>query len=173
MWTSAPSRPDLSAVTLLYKAPAIGSIGRLFRARCAAPFLVFSVLSCLQMPAQDTGITLRPTEATLTIASPAESPVKISETRTVITVTAAVRSGGRPVSPGVVLFCDADAAFCEDGAIVGKAQLRANGTAVLRLSPATLARHHNLKAIFAGTTSYGVSTSSVVRSEEHTSELQS
>jgi hypothetical protein len=98
----------------------------------------------------------------LTIASPSETPIRISEAKKVITVTAAVRSGGRPVSPGIVLFCDADAAFCQDGAILRKAQLRADGTAVLRLSPATVAHHRNLKAVFAGTTSYSSSTSSVV-----------
>jgi hypothetical protein len=114
------------------------------------------------MPAQDTGTTLRSTEATLTVALPAETPVKIQEARTVITVIAAVRSDGRPVSPGIVLFCDADAPFCQDNAILGKAQLKADGTAALRLSPAALARHHNLKAVFAGTTTYAVSTSSVI-----------
>jgi FG-GAP-like repeat/Bacterial Ig-like domain (group 3) len=123
---------------------------------------LLSLLACPQTPAQSPNAPLRATEVTLKFASPDELPRTGTGAGTFITVTASVRSGGRAVSPGTVLFCDADAPFCEDGAILGKGQLGPDGTAVLRLGPAALARHRNLKAVFDGTVSYAISASGVI-----------
>ncbi len=102
------------------------------------------------------------TQATLSVVSPDRSQAAFGDSRTFVTINVSVRSGDKPVSPGSVIFCDADAPVCEDDAIVGKAQLRANGTAMLRISPPTAVRHKRLKAIFAGTTAYEMSASDVI-----------
>jgi hypothetical protein len=120
------------------------------------------VFSSVYAAAQQEGASERPTAATLHMVSPAEPAANASSPGKPLTVIASVRSGGQPVSAGAVLFCDADAPFCEDSAILRKAQLRPDGTAVLRLSPAAVRRHRNLKAVFAGTTSYAASTSVVI-----------
>jgi hypothetical protein len=39
--------------------------------------------------------------------------------RSAFTLKASVTSQGKPVSPGMVLFCNADAQFCEDLNILG------------------------------------------------------
>ncbi|MBB5340488.1 FG-GAP repeat domain-containing protein [Tunturiibacter gelidoferens] len=84
-----------------------------------------------------------PTQTALTI-----SP-STAGTNTAIVLTARVTSAGSPVHPGLVLFCNANAAHCEDAAILGTAQLTSAGTAKLhlRLSPNT----YSLKAVFQGT----------------------
>ena len=76
---------------------------------------------------------------------------------TVVTLTAAVAAGGAPLSPGLVTFCDAAAAHCDNSAILGTAQLTAAGTAVLRFVPGIGV--HSYAAIFAGTDSFVTSTS--------------
>ncbi len=77
---------------------------------------------------------------------------------TVVTLTAAVLSGGVPVFPGVVNFCDATAARCEDSALLGTAELTAAGTAVLPLTPAI--GSHSYLAVFSGTAEIQGSSSS-------------
>ncbi|MGF7181971.1 beta strand repeat-containing protein, partial [Tunturiibacter psychrotolerans] len=78
---------------------------------------------------------------------------------TVVTFTATVTTGlSTPVSPGLVTFCDASAAFCVNSAVLGTAQLTSGGTAVLHLAPAV--GNHSYKAIFSGTNLYTTSTSS-------------
>ena len=85
---------------------------------------------------------------TPTITSLTLSSASVTSTTTV-TATAHVTSSGAPVHPGTVTFCNASAAHCEDAAILGTAQLTANGTAklYLRLAPGT----HSIRAIFSGT----------------------
>jgi len=63
-----------------------------------------------------------------------------------VVLTATVDSGGHPVFPGIVTFCDASARFCEGQAILGTASLTANGTAFIKkvLSPGV----HRVYALF-------------------------
>ena len=76
---------------------------------------------------------------------------------TVVTFTAAV-SNGSPVTTGLVTFCDAAAAFCLNGAMLGTAQLTPSGTAVIKFRPGI--GSHTYKAVFKGTTTDLPSTSS-------------
>jgi hypothetical protein len=66
-------------------------------------------------------------------------------------------ASGKPVSPGLVTFCDATAKHCEGPSILGTAQVTAAGTATLKriLSYGT----HSIKAVYAGTTTYASSSS--------------
>lgn len=77
---------------------------------------------------------------------------------TAVTLTATVKNGTTAISPGLVLFCDASAAECEDMAVLGSAQLTSAGTAAtgVRLGVGT----HHIYAVFVGTTTYPPSTSS-------------
>ena len=67
----------------------------------------------------------------------------------VVTLTATVTSGTSPVTTGLVMFCDASAAFCTDIHLLGSAQLTSAGTATFRYVPGVGARSY--KAVFAGT----------------------
>lgn len=99
------------------------------------------------------------TTATLAITSNG-SPVTSIPAGTVVTLTATVQAGGSPASPGLVKFCDANAAYCEDLAIVGTAQITSAGAAVIRIRPAP--GQHSYKAESVGTTLYAGSTSSPI-----------
>ena len=80
--------------------------------------------------------------------------------KTVVTLTATVVAGATPIHPGLVTFCDAaTAAQCKGLTVVGTAQLTPTGTAVLKFVPGS--GSHNLLAIFAGTTTYATSSSTV------------
>lgn len=78
--------------------------------------------------------------------------------RVLVTLTASVSASGNPVSPGLVLFCNAEAAYCEDLNILGQAQLTASGSAslnlILPIGP------HQIRAEFKGTSSNAPSSSS-------------
>jgi Legume lectin domain/Bacterial Ig-like domain (group 3)/FG-GAP-like repeat len=76
----------------------------------------------------------------------------------VTTLTATVTSGGTPVHPGLVVFCDKGPADCQNEAPIGRAQLTSNGTAIIRLGLS--AGPHTLRAIFHGTKTLSSSTSS-------------
>ena len=93
-----------------------------------------------------------PTTTTLTI-----SPSPVSA-QAAATLTAAVLSGGNPVTPGLVLFCDAAAAHCTDINILGQAQLISDGMATVKLRLGI--GSHSVKAEFQGTKSYAASASS-------------
>jgi hypothetical protein len=67
----------------------------------------------------------------------------------VVTLTASVTSGGTAVSPGLVVFCNALAAPCNDLAVLGQAQLTGAGVATLRLRLGI--GSHSIKAVFQGT----------------------
>jgi uncharacterized membrane protein len=97
------------------------------------------------------------TSTTLTVSS-AGAPVTSVAAGSVVTLTAAVSAGSTPLTTGQVRFCDAAAAYCEDTHLLGTAQLTRAGTAVLKFIPAM--GSHSYKAVFAGTQSYGGSTSS-------------
>jgi Bacterial Ig-like domain (group 3)/FG-GAP-like repeat len=92
------------------------------------------------------------TVTTLALSSPsAASPAAV-------TLTATVTAGGAPVANGTVTFCNAAATYCEDAAIVGKAQLN-GGSAQFKFIPAIGV--HNYKAIFNATATAAGSISSV------------
>ena len=100
-----------------------------------------------------------PTTTTLTLSSPSVA------SHTAVTLTATVTANGAPVTAGTVTFCDASGlyAHCEDGAVVGKAQL--NGTparATFSFIPGIGA--HKYTATFDGTTTAAASTPSSAQS---------
>jgi hypothetical protein len=91
-----------------------------------------------------------PTVTTLALSSPSvTSP-------TAVTLTASVNASGTPVNAGTVTFCDASATFCEDAAIVGRAQLT-GGTANFKFFPGIGV--HTYKAVFNATATAATSTS--------------
>ena len=92
-----------------------------------------------------TGVAARLPSITTLAVSPA-SPVAVG---TAITLTASVVSGGNPVSPGLVLFCNAEAPRCTDVNILGRGQLTSGGTASIKLRPGIGTR--SIKAEFQGT----------------------
>ena len=84
-----------------------------------------------------------PTQTTLNLSS---SSVLVGTT---VTLTANVTASGVPVSPGLVLFCNADAPKCVGvAAVLGQVQLTNRGVASipLRLGIGT----YNIKAVFQG-----------------------
>ncbi len=82
--------------------------------------------------------------------------------RTPIILTATVTAGGSPVTAGLVLFCDASAAFCENNSALGFAQLTSpNATAVLKIGSGPLGAH-SYKAVFLPNNLYAQSVSNTV-----------
>jgi hypothetical protein len=100
---------------------------------------------------------------TLTIVNPpTETELHISPSSSVnagdvVTLSAKVTSAGNQLSQGQIIFCDADAAHCENEAVLGQAQLTQNGVATIRLKPGI--GQHSFKAVFQGTSLYASSTS--------------
>ena len=68
-------------------------------------------------------------------------------------------SGGTPVTPGQVNFCDASVSWCTDVHVLGMAQLNAAGTATFKFVPGIGV--HQIKAVFLGTNTDASSSSSV------------
>jgi len=99
------------------------------------------------------------TSTALAISSGGTPVVTVSAGSTV-TLTATVTAGSFGVMPGLVLFCDASATYCEDIHIVGRAQLTGSGVAVFKFRPSI--GSHTYKAVFVGTDSYLTSTSSAM-----------
>ena len=114
--------------------------------RCATTFFsLFVVLSLvLAWPARARGVTPLATTTALQI-----SPGGSVALDTVVTLKASVSSSGNPVSPGLVLFCDAAVPYCTDIHILGQKQLTSSGAATLNLilPPGV----HQIKAVFQGT----------------------
>ena len=111
---------------------------------------VYLLSTCLAAGAGTTTTTLA-----ITVSG---APVTSISAGTAITLTATVLSGSAAVSPGVVNFCDAAAAYCTDVHVLGTAQLTSAGTAVIHFVPSPGSR--SFKAIFAGTKIAAGSTSS-------------
>ena len=110
--------------------------------------LILSLLCPMRLLA----LTPAPTTTVLEI-SPGDSVAPGA----LVTVKASVSSGGNPVSPGLVLFCDAAASYCTDIKILGQAQLTSTGVDALNLIlPSGV---HRIKAVFQGTNSAARSTS--------------
>ena len=70
-------------------------------------------------------------QATTTVLSVSSAEVTAG---TAVTLTANVTAAGAPFARGVVVFCDANAARCQDSAIFGHAQLTAAGTATIKVT---------------------------------------
>jgi hypothetical protein len=77
----------------------------------------------------------------------------------VVVLTATVNAGSTAVTTGQVNFCDANATYCTDVHILGTAHLTSGGTATIRFIPGI--GSHQYKAVFAGTSGYVASSSSV------------
>ncbi len=78
---------------------------------------------------------------------------------TVVSLTASVTSNSTPINPGIVKFCDASATYCTDIHLLGTAQLKKDGTATLHFISGI--GIHSYKAVFAGTSVYAASSSSI------------
>jgi hypothetical protein len=77
---------------------------------------------------------------------------------TATTLTATVHMGASPVAAGIITFCNASVTPCQGTALLGTAELTANGTAALKLTFG--AGTYSIDAIFPGTDSVLGSTSS-------------
>jgi hypothetical protein len=93
----------------------------------------------------------------VTVTTLSVTPSNSVKAGTAATLTATVTQNGSPVNPGLITFCDANAARCADSAIFGTAQLTNNGTATLKLVLGV--GTYNIDAVFAGTTSSPPSSS--------------
>ena len=78
-----------------------------------------------------------------------------------VNLTATVTLGGAAVHPGQVKFCNAAAPRCENGAVLGTAQLSASGTATIKIRPARGTGSQSYSAIFLPTSQAATSTSAV------------
>jgi hypothetical protein len=88
------------------------------------------------------------TVTTLALSS-AGNPVTTVTSSSVVTLTATVAAESSAVMTGLVKFCDATDAYCEDSHLLGTAQLTSTGAAVLKFVPSI--GSHSYKAVFIGT----------------------
>lgn len=102
-------------------------------------------------------LSASPTTIALTVTTREGYVTKVRQANA-ITLTAAVKSGGEPVTKGQVDFCDAEAKYCTDIHLLGMAQLNAQGRAVLRILPGP--GDHIFRAKFIGTNGVAPSISS-------------
>jgi sugar lactone lactonase YvrE len=116
--------------------------------------LAASVSQALSYNVSQTGTT-----ATTLAVTAGGTPVTSVASGTAVTLTATVTANGAPVTPGLVTFCDATAAICDNSAVLGTAQLTTAGTATLKFVPGI--GTHTYNAIFAGTNNEDTSTSAV------------
>ncbi|HEX4322708.1 MAG TPA: FG-GAP-like repeat-containing protein [Acidobacteriaceae bacterium] len=85
------------------------------------------------------------TTTTLSISSGGAAVASITA-GSVVTLTAAVKAGTKPLTAGQVNFCDASAAYCTDIHLLGAVQLTSNGTATFKFVPGV--GTHSYKAVF-------------------------
>jgi len=85
-----------------------------------------------------------PTQTTLSITPGTSVPVG-----TPVTLSANVTANGSSLHDGIVFFCKADAAHCEDSSLLGSAPLQSGGSAKLLLRMGV--GPHNIRAAFQGT----------------------
>lgn len=107
----------------------------------STPVWVALLLMCACFPATKLLGEAAHTRTTLEV-----SPGRDRNALEAVTLTATVTTGDKPVSPGIVTFCDASARFCEDFAVLGTAAVTSNGTASLKkvFSPGS----HRVYALF-------------------------
>ena len=68
---------------------------------------------------------------------------------TIVTLTASVVSSGKPVTQGMVTFCNSNYELCEDAGVLGTAHLTSSGAASIKLAfPAGV---NSVLALFSGT----------------------
>lgn len=96
----------------------------------AASVKVIAILIVIagMCPCSAGGTRIATTTTTLSV-----SPGEVTA-GTAVTLTATVTADGAPFARGRVVFCDANAARCNDSAIFGQAQLTTAGTATIRLT---------------------------------------
>lgn len=98
-------------------------------------------------------------QATTTTVSISSSTVAYQSP---VVLTATVTAGGSPVSAGLVLFCDATVAICENNSALGFVQLTsANATASLKIGSGPIGSH-SYKAQFRANNLYSSSVSNTV-----------
>jgi hypothetical protein len=85
------------------------------------------------------------------------SPSNNVSTGAIVTLTATVTAGTSAVTAGQVLFCNANATYCEDSAVLASVWITKSGTATL-IKPFGLGTY-NVQAVFKGTSAYATSTS--------------
>jgi hypothetical protein len=95
--------------------------------------------------------------AATTSTSLAVSPALSVNAGMQVTLTATVKASSIAVFPGVVDFCNTTTAQCAGLALLGTAQLKSDGTAVLKLTPG--AGTYSLVATFRATTTDQASSS--------------
>jgi hypothetical protein len=101
---------------------------------------------------------LKQTSTTLALLAGGQAATSVPRTSKV-NLTATVTSGGAPVSPGIVAFCDAAYASCVGQGLIGTAQTNAQGVATLpmRFGAGT----HQVEATFQPQFLYAASSSAV------------
>jgi hypothetical protein len=125
------------------------------RVFCRLSFLdLFLVGFLLSVPARTPAATPSSTTTVLAIA-PEDYTVPAG---TLLSFKATVSSGGNLVSPGQVLFCNANALYCADLNLLGQAQLTKDGSASIHIILPI--GQYNVRAEFRGTNAYAASTSS-------------
>jgi hypothetical protein len=101
------------------------------------------------------------TVTTLVISNPSGPNPSVSY-QVPITLTASVTDGVNPVTSGLVLFCDASAAVCENNSALGLVQLTSSGaTATLKVGSGALGVHKYM-AVYRANNNYLSSTSNTV-----------
>jgi hypothetical protein len=99
-----------------------------------------------------------PVATTTTLAVTANGVnVSAVDAGVVVTLTATVETGGKPVTLGQVNFCDATAKLCSDIHLMGTGQLNSAGKASLKFVPR--AGTHSYKAEFIGSATDNASAS--------------
>lgn len=109
-------------------------------------------------------MTIAPMARAVTLSTTTTLTISASTVpyKTPITLTAAVKSNGVPVTSGLVLFCDASATYCENNSALGLAQLTSpNATAVLKIGSGPLGSH-SFKAVYIANKLYSASASNTV-----------
>ena len=137
--------------------PCLSSVGRaisqLFRSQIGR---LFAVVLVAQMVPMAHAFTPAATSTTLTISS------SVVPYKTPISLTATVTAAGAPVSTGVVIFCDATAAFCETNSALATVQVTSpQATAAVKLGSGPLGVH-SYKALYKPNSSYAGSVSNTV-----------
>src|ERR1035437_6641290 len=105
-------------MTNMTKKTGYSTVTKRFRFPAFLAMLMGSILSVCQptLAASSTTTTL--------IVSPTSAT-----TGSIITMTATVTSGGVPLPAGQVKFCNASAAHCDNGALLGTVWVTSSGTA--------------------------------------------
>jgi len=118
------------------------SLSTYIRSKRGLRILLSAMLAMVAMLAMPLAHAANATTTTLTLSSQSVAH------GTVVTLTAAV-SNGAAVTTGLVTFCNASATYCDNGAVLGTAQLTSAGTAAIKLVPAI--GSHSYAAVFNGT----------------------